>query len=430
MDNKLGRSSILVVAAASLLFTLAAGWLFFVEKRADYNRNSNLNSSIVGLSQDQLAMVDFVKKNPDLADELNDLIKVLSVANGQYVEEKSYDDLLKMAMKGIPEGLDPNNTLYIGSEADELKKLFGEQSYFGIGAQIVAMNKFIFITNVFSNSPAEKAGLRPGDGVLKVNDQNVWGMNTARVIDLIKKGGEDSSVTLEINQVGSQQPLSVTLILEKIAVSSLEYSAFDKNIGYIKINSCGEETVDRFFTAADQLKDSRGLMIDLRNNPGGLVSCAQSVLGYFIGIGRSVIIEKYRSTENTVRSTATQGLYPKKVVVLINNYSASASEIIAADLRHYKVATLVGVRTHGKQTVQEFFDLNTGLPISDFSSLDSDLVLKLTIAHYFLPDGANVSENGVVPDIEVEQPDDFKPFEYKTARDLQFQKAIEILTAK
>lgn len=428
MDNKLGRS-ILVVAAASLLFTLTAGWLFF-EKRADYNRNSNSNSSIVSLSQDQLTMVDFVKKNPDLADELNDLIKVLSVANSRYVEEKSRDDLLKMAMRGIPEGLDPNNMLYIGSEADEFKKSFGEQSYFGIGAQIVAMNKFIFITNVFSNSPAEKAGLRPGDGVLKVNDQNVWGMNTARVIDLVKKGGEGSSVTLEINRVGSQQPSSVTLILKKIVVSSLEYSAFDKNIGYIKINSCGEETVDRFFTAADQLKDSRGLMIDLRNNPGGLVSCAQSVLGYFIGIGRPVIVEKYRSTENTVRSTATRGLYPKKVVVLINNNSASASEIIAGNLRHYKVAILVGVRTHGKQTVQTFFDVNTGLSISDLSNVDSDLVLKLTIAHYFLPDGANVSENGVVPDIEVEQPDDFKPFEYKTARDLQFQKAIEILTAK
>lgn len=427
MSNKLGRAVRFI--GTSLLFVLAVGWFFSIERRADHNRSSNLNSDIVDLNKDQLAVVEFVKQNPELADELSDLTKLVGVVRQNYVEDKPSDDLLRLAMKGIPEALDPNNRLYTGSNIDEIKKALGEQKYLGIGIQIVEVGKLIIITNVFPDSPSEKAGLQPGDHILKVNGQNVWGMDVSKVVNMIK-GEEGTPVSLEIGRATLQQPFKTVLNRQNVVVVSVEDTLFDKNVGYIKINSCGEETARRFFAAIDKLRNSRGLVIDLRNNPGGLVSCAQSVLGYFIDIGQPIITVKSRNDEEVVLSSVTKGLYPKNVVVLINNYSASASEIIAGDLRYYKVATLVGVRTYGKQTVQRFFDVKSGLPIGDLSSVGSDLIISLTVAHYFLPDGTNVSEDGVVPDVEIEQPGDFKLFEYKTARDLQFQKAIEILTAK
>ncbi len=425
MSNKSGRMLLLATAVLSLF---VGG--FFTKKQVNQSANLGSSNKVTNFSQDQLAMVEFVKKNPELADELNDLTKLLNVIHGSYVQEKPFEDLLRLAMKGIPESLDPNNTLYIGSEVDAFKGSFGEQNYFGIGAQIDEIGKFILIINVFPNSPAEKAGLRGGDFILKVNGQNIWGLDKEEVVRLIKKNGEGSSVTLEVKRVGSQQGSNVVLVLEKIVAPSLEYATLDKNLDYLKISSCKEETADRFFEAADKLKNSRGLMIDLRNNLGGLVSCAQSILGYFVGLGQPIITTKSRSGESILTSTTTKGLYPKNVVVLIDNNSASAAEIIAGDLKYYKIATLVGVRTYGKQTVQAFFDVSTGLPIFNLSDSSSGPILRLTIAHYFLPDGTNVSENGVVPDIEIEQPSDFKSFEYKTARDVQFQKAIEILTAK
>ncbi|MDO8495844.1 MAG: S41 family peptidase [bacterium] len=425
MSIKFGR--VLIVVTTVLLCSLAVATLFFTEKRIVKNTSPALNSDVVTLNKDQSDLVEFIRQNPELADELNDLIKVLNTANSQYVQEKPSEDLLKLAMKGIPEGLDPNNALYIGSEVAELMKSLSEENYSGIGVQIVEINKFIFIANVFSGSPAEKAGLQRGDSILKVNGQDIWGMDTTKVSSLIKKGGEGSSVILGVKRIGSQQPSSVTLVLKEIVVPSIEYSIVNKSIGYIKINSCVQETAHRFSQAIDKLRNYRGLVIDLRDNPGGFMSCAQSVLGYFIGIGQPIVTEKSRNEDRLVYSAATKGSYPKNIIVLINNYSASASEIISGNLRYYKIATLVGVRTYGKQTVQSLFDVDTGLPIPN---LASHLILRITTAHYFLPDGTNVSENGVIPDIEIEQPSDFKPFEYKTARDLQLQKAIEILTAK
>ncbi len=424
MRIKFGR--VLIVVTTALLFSLAVATIFFTEKQVVKNTSPALNSEVVTLNKDQSDVVEFIRQNPELADKLNDLIKVLNLTHDQYVDKKPFEDLLKLAMKGIPNGLDPNSILYVDSEVAELKKAFSEESYSGIGASVQAIDKDIFIIDVFPDSPSAKANLQRGDIILKVNGQSVWGMDVTRVVNMIK-GVEGTPVSLEIRRPTLQQPLKLVLNRQSVIVPSVVYSALDKNIGYIKINSCEPETADRLFVAIDRLRNSRGLVIDLRNNPGGLVSCTQSILGYFIGIGQPIITEKSRNDEQVILSQATKGSYPKNIIVLINNYSASASEIIAGDLRYYKVATLVGVRTYGKQTVQQFFDINTGLPIPNLSS---DLVLRLTVAHYFLPDGTNVSENGVIPDVEVEQPSDFKPFEYKTARDLQLQKAIEILTVK
>lgn len=397
--------------------------------RDTWKFNHSLNSSVDTLSEDQSALVEFVKQNPDLADELNDLTKLVGSVRRNYVKDEPSDELLKLAMKGIPEALDPNNFLYIGQEVEELKKTFGEENYFGIGLVIQSISKYIFIVRVLPDSPSEKADLRPGDIILKVNGQSVWGLSPIEVSNMVK-GKEGTPVSLEIQRATSQQPFEVVLSRKRIVVVSVEYSVVDRNIGYIKVNSCEEETVNRFFDAVGRLKNAKGLIIDLRNNPGGLVNCAQALVGYFVGIGQPVIVEKDRNSQYSIITNITRGLYPKKIVVLVNNSSASASEIIAGNLRHYKVATLVGVRTYGKQTVQQFFDVNTGYPIPDIMDYGGKLALRLTIAHYFLPDGTNVSENGVTPDIEVEQPSDFKLFEYKTVRDLQFRKAIEILNTK
>ena len=374
-------------------------------------------------------------------DQLMHFIQLLEEIKIHYVDDKSSDDLIDLAMRGMVEGLDHNSHLFLGSDVQSIKdRLSGEDIYQGgIGVSIISLNKNIFITEVFEGGPAFKAGLEPGDMILKVGANSTFGLTTDATSSLIR--GEDGTfVTLETRSVRSQKPRLVTLVRQRIVIKSVTYQNIGRDLAYIKVRQFTEETPDRFLEALGSSKGKKGLIIDLRGNPGGRLDVVGQMLQYMLGLDEEIlsIKERYNETIFTTSSFLDQIYlgpplpvnYPTNVVVLINNFSASASEIMSGDLQYYKIATLVGIRTFGKSTVQNYFGLNINVDSESHDLDNAEIIMGLTVGRYFLPNGHDVSSNGIVPDIEVEQPDDFKLFEFGTKRDLQLQRAIKILRDK
>ncbi len=260
------------------------------------------------------------------------------------------------------------------------------------------------------------------------------------VTNLIK-GPDGTVVILEIKSRRFQKPRSISLIRQRITIQSISYKNLKNNIVYIKARQFSEETPDRFFEALGQSQGKKGLIIDLRGNPGGRVDVVARMLCYLLGRGREVaMLKEKRRGESPYILTSTYYIndanirnmditlpvnFPSKVVVLIDNFSASASEMMAGDLQYYKLASVVGVRSFGKATVQQYLGISLYTDSHDIE--DGEMVLGITTGRYYLPNGYDVSTNGVVPDIEVEQPDDFRLYEQGTKRDTQLQKAIQTL---
>ncbi len=370
-----------------------------------------------------------VMKMNDLDDvrRLHDFMSLSEMLGEMYVDPKSSSDLYKLGMIGMVGGLDPYSNLFFDDDARSVSRsLTGEPEFYGIGIQIISYGKNIFVTDVTENSPAEKAGLKQGDVILKVNNKDTFGMSVQGISDLVK-GNEGTLVSLEIRSLRRQKPVTINIVRAKITSASVAYKDLKDDMAYIKVSAFVTETPARFLEALNRASDKRGVVIDLRNNGGGMVVSALKMIGYMIGPAKTAMILKTR-TDTPAYPTPNDDNTPVKlrgkVAVLINNGSASASEILAGDLKYYRAATLVGVRTFGKATAQDYLALDHNNP-HDFK--DSTLLIGYTMGRFELPDGSNITGKGVAPDVEVEQPDDFKFYEYRTKRDLQFMKALEIL---
>ena len=214
------------------------------------------------------------------------------------------------------------------------------------------------------------------------------------------------------------------------------YKDLDRQIAYIRITEFAfPETTVRFYGALARASNKAGLIIDLRDNGGGALDAASMMIGYFVGPNRLVVNTKgrdfqgepYTAPHLTPAHDWTPVKYPPKIVVLVNNYSASASEVMAGNLQQHKDVTILGVRTFGKATVQNYLDIDKPDHVPD---ANTRLLLGITIARYYLPDGTDISSVGVMPDIEVEQPDNFRIYEYGTRRDRQLQEALKFLRKK
>jgi len=264
------------------------------------------------------------------------------------------------------------------------------------------------------DSPAEKTGILAGDKIMKIDsvDTNTITIDTA--VNLIR-GKEGTTVNLLIEREGENEPLSFTVTREVIKVQSITWEIIDSNIAYLKISHFNEDTEKNFQKAINEiiLKEPKGIILDLRNNPGGYLDVAIDITGSFVEKEKIVVIEDYgdgRRTEYKSDDGGSLSNYP--VVVLVNNGSASASEIMAGALQDYGVATIVGEQTFGKGSVQELTEF------SDGSSL------KLSVAKWLTPTGRSINEEGIKPDVEVKLSED----DYNSDRDPQLEKAIEILT--
>ncbi len=324
-------------------------------------------------------------------------LKVFSEAihyiESNYVKDVDPKDLIYSAIKGITSDLDPHSVFLTPDMYKEMRvETKGE--FGGLGIEITMKNGVLTIVSPIEGTPAWKAGLKAGDKIIKINGQPTRGMT---LMDAVKKlrGPKGTKVTITIMREGVDKPFDVTIVRDIIKIKSVKYKWLDKKagIGYIKIRSFQENTTKELDSAFNTLyKDGlKGLVLDLRNNPGGLLSQAVSVSDRFLKGGKLIVYVKGKgSTENLKFMSHDVGTYPYvPLVILVNAGSASASEIVTGALKAHKRAVVMGERTFGKGSVQTVF------PLSDGSAL------KLTTAYYYTPDNICIEGKGIEPDFVI-----------------------------
>jgi carboxyl-terminal processing protease len=334
-------------------------------------------------------------------------------------------------MQGLFAALGDPHTVFMEPQAAENFSIETKGNYAGIGSRLGPDPLGARVATVFKNGPADKAGLKPGDVVTRVGDKDIAGMGIDEVVNFVR-GGEGTPVTLTVVREGEPQPLKITIQRAIVIVPTAEGRMLEgTDIAYIGVDQFSGTTVDQFDTALFDVLQNKpaGLVIDLRNNPGGLLDTAVAMLSRFVD-GKTVVTMKQKGGGSEVSATPSGNTvtYSGPVVVLINKDSASAAEIFAGVMRDYKKATLVGEHTYGKASVQ------TVVLLKDMSTA------KITVARYYLPSGEDISRKvdedgafltgGIVPHYVVE-PDPSKLIEFgNPAHDPQLAKAIELIGQK
>lgn len=323
--------------------------------------------------------------------------------------------LLEGAIKGMTAALDDPYTVFMNGEEFEKFMKQSNGSIKGIGIQVTSKENKINIIEPMKNSPAEAAGLQSNDVILKVNDVELSGEELSKAIEMIGSS-ENSEVKLTIAR-GEEEPFDVTVKVDKIKIESLTGEMLDSNTGYIHIESfMNENTTADFKEVISSLKDQgmKGLILDLRDNPGGLLSEAVGVASQFIPKD-SVITYTIDKYDNKNESLSVGGIAEGiPLIVLVNDGSASASEVVTGALRDYKAATIIGNTTYGKGVVQQPIKFNNGIG-----------GLKVTISKYYTPNGENINKKGITPDFEVSTDKRIGEEGYDRNSDAQLKFALE-----
>jgi carboxyl-terminal processing protease len=324
----------------------------------------------------------------------------------------SETDLFYGAMQGLVYGLkDPYSVFLPPQAATEFtKSLSGELS--GIGAEIGLKNNDLVVVAPLPDTPAEKAGLRPGDKIIGIDELSAIGMTVETAVQHIR-GSATSSVKLTIMREGVQKPIEMTIHRAKINVPAVIMTMKPGNVAHLRVMQFNDRTIPQFDKAISDLKAKKvtGIILDLRNNPGGYLDAAVTMASEWVKSGK-IVSEKFNGgNENTHETEGDHRLVGIKTVVLINGGSASASEIVAGALQDHKVATLVGEKSFGKGSVQ------------DYETFGDGSALKITVAEWHTPNGGNINHTGIKPDVEVKE--DFS--KEKIGEDLMIDKALEIL---
>lgn len=340
-----------------------------------------------------------------------------------YLDEVDPENFATGIYRGFIASLnDPYSTYYTKGEYSNLLES-SSGVYYGIGAVVSQDVKTGIITVVkpYEGTPAYNAGLLPNDIIYKVNGEEVTGKDLTEVVSKIK-GKEGTEVVITIYRDGVDEPMDFTIVRQKINIPTIEFEMLDSRnkIGYIQITEFDEITVSQFSDAVSQLerKGMKGLIIDVRDNPGGLLNSVVKILDRLIYKGLLVYTEdKNGQREEKYADDSKQ--FNKPIVVLINENSASASEIFAGALQDYEKATIVGTTSFGKGIVQSVIPLTDGTAV------------KLTISKYYTPKGRNIHGTGITPDVEIELDEELKKMvTIPHDQDNQLQKAIEIIKDK
>ncbi|MEH6568042.1 MAG: S41 family peptidase [Halioglobus sp.] len=324
-------------------------------------------------------------------EELRTFADVFNQIRAGYVEEVNDSTLLGYAIEGMLMGLDPHSA-YLTRDAFETLQDTTSGEFSGLGLEVGMEDGFVKIISPIDGSPASEAGLQSGDVILKLDQAPVQGMSLSDAIDLMR-GPKGSEIELSIGRPGESQPFDVTLVRDTIKVASVRERMLDSGYGYIRIaqfqTRTGEDVAKSLkkLTEEDELK---GLVLDLRNNPGGILRASVDVSGLFMD-GGSVVYTEGRLANSAMHYDASAGDASGGIplVVLINGGSASASEIVAGALQDHSRAVIMGTKSFGKGSVQ------TIMPLSDSRAV------KLTTALYFTPNGRSIQAQGIVPDIPV-----------------------------
>ena len=341
--------------------------------------------------------------------------EVLEKINKQYVDEIDQSESMDSAINGLLQSLDPYSA-YMSPEIFNEMQTETSGEFGGLGIEVSMESGVVKVISPIDDTPASRAGIKAGDYIVKINDTQVQGKTLSEAVDLMR-GPVGSGIELTIRRRGEKKAITFNIVREVIQIQSVKAELLEKNIGYVRLTAFNEnsgEQIKKKIKELEKNKDVKAYILDLRNNPGGLLSQAIKISDYFLNNGEIVSTKSRKASENrkwfAKKGDLTNG---KKLIVLINYGSASASEIVAGALKDHKRAILLGENSYGKGSVQSIIPLK------------NDGAIRLTVAKYYLPSGKSISEVGVSPDIEVdEESDDFR---IKTKTDNQLNYAIKLL---
>ena len=341
--------------------------------------------------------------------------EVLEKINKEYVDEINQSDSMDSAINGLLQSLDPYSG-YMSPEIFNEMQTETSGEFGGLGIEVTMESGVVKVISPIDDTPASRAGIKAGDYIVKINDIQVQGKSLSEAVELMR-GPVGSAIELTIRRRGEKKALTFNVTREIIQIKSVKAELLEKNIGYIRLTSFNENSAGQIKKEINKFEKNKNLksyILDLRNNPGGLLSQAIKISDFFLDNGEIVSTKSRQQSENrkwfAKKGDLTKG---KTILVLINYGSASASEIVAGALKDHKRAILIGENSYGKGSVQSIIPLkNKG-------------AIRLTVAKYYLPSGKSISEVGVSPDIEIdEESDDFK---IKTETDNQLNYAIKLL---
>lgn len=385
------RSAFLAMAAC---FITAPGLAFAQDAPAT---NSQLLDGIKAGNQVELTLPDPEKQLP--LDDLRKFTEVFSRIKAAYVEEVEDTQLLESAIKGMLSELDPHSTYLAPKDYEKLEESTSGE-FGGLGIEVGMENGFIKVIAPIDDTPAQKAGVLPGDLIIKLGEQPVKGMGLEEAVQLMR-GKPGTTLTLTIMRESESAPVEIDVERAVIKVTSVKSRMIENGYGYIRLTQFQAETGEQFTNALESLREENsgnldGLVLDLRNNPGGVLQAAVATADALIDEGLIVYTEG-RIQSSRLRFSAKEGdlMEGTPIVVLINGGSASASEILAGALQDHQRAVIMGTQSFGKGSVQ------TVIP------LDETHAIKMTTARYYTPEGRSIQATGIKPDIEV------KPAELK-----------------
>ncbi len=403
-----GRWKWVVLVAAILIVTNFAA--FFVGTKAAMAipgmgvSNKDIAKSLEGIND-----VSKFKK----------LFQVRDVLYKLYDGEIDEDALVEGAIKGMTNSLNDPYTVFMNKKEFSDFNEKNEGNYVGVGLQVAAKDEDIVVIAVFAGSPAEKAGIKPGDKIKKVADTDVSGKDLEKAVALMKNGKVKERVDITLDREGKGL-YTTEVYRDTIVMQTVAGEMIDGNIGYIQISMFDEHTGDAFTEKLQELKDSgaKGIVLDLRQNPGGLLKECINVVSNFVEKDKIITstIDKYdKKTPYNSKGGIAIGM---PLVVLTDENTASASEIVAGAVRDYKIGTLIGTTTFGKGVVQTVLEMDEGTG------------LKVTISKYYTPNGENIHKKGIAPDIEVTIPKELQEKGLTRSNDPQFNKALEVIKDK
>ncbi|MDA8537496.1 S41 family peptidase [Candidatus Pelagibacter bacterium] len=341
--------------------------------------------------------------------------EVLEKINKEYVDDVDQSKIMDSAINGLLQSLDPYSA-YMTPESFENMQTETSGEFGGLGIEVGMEAGVVKVISPIDNSPASKAGIKAGDYIVKINNSQVQGKSLMEAVELMR-GPVGSSIEITVRRIGVKKALILDITREIIEVQSVKSKLINNNIGYLRLTSFNDNSSQQIKKKIDKLNKNeslKGYILDLRNNPGGLLSQAIKISDFFLENGEIVSTKSRKVSENrkwfAKKGDITNG---KTLVVLINYGSASASEIVAGALKDHKRAIILGENSYGKGSVQSIIPLkNNG-------------AIRLTIAKYYLPSGKSISEVGVTPDIEIiESSDNFK---LNTETDNQLNFALKLL---
>ncbi|MGA7371703.1 MAG: S41 family peptidase [Methyloceanibacter sp.] len=347
-------------------------------------------STAVGIARSQTAST----ANPEIYRELDVFGEVLERVRADYVDKPDDSKLIESAIDGMLSALDPHSSYMDAKEFRDMQvQTRGE--FGGLGLEVSMENGVVKVVSPIADTPAARAGLQSGDLITALDKTQLQGLTLQEAVEKMR-GPVHAPITLTIVRKGVDKPFEVTMVRDVIHIRPVKYSA-ENDVGYIQITSFNEQTTGDLEDAVKHLKKEigpnlKGYLLDLRNNPGGLLDQAISVSDDFLDEG-AIVITKSRNLEETQRTNARLGDITdgKKLVVLINGGSASASEIVAGALQDHRRATIVGTRSFGKGSVQTIIPLG------------SNGALRLTTARYYTPSGRSIQAKGIEPDTVVQE---------------------------